>query len=551
MEAVTETLERSERPMTEQAAKGIRVDEKSGDLLFSAIAVDKNKKPNRNGWIFDWDKPSDVLVKNWQKNPVLLYQHSNGAFPIGWVDEVEVTDKAVLVEARIPNLAEDPELAAYDEVIVAQVRGAVRAGLIRAVSIGFYLSTPTESVEGDERAQKIKSFEIVELSIVTIGAHETALIKQDTGDPTEMRSAAEKFFGRGHLEDAHLEGRTLYRLSFDEIQASYHCECLDCSHQMVSKKHCREIKCPKCGGEMRRVERPGPGQRADATDQGQRDSGADEQPGDTSHPPTDVETGNNEPAAQTPAPEGEEGDERMEAAWRGIAYSRHGDKSKAPEGAPWDGPAEVRKADVDDLKMMCAVEDSEALDTKRSYKLPHHRKSGYVVVWRGVAAAMGVLLGARGGLKGVPTAAKKAAHGHLKKHYAQFDKDAPDFKQYPDEELRQLHEEGLIIVPGMPLPGDGQGLNERVESLAERLDKMEMEVDTLRLAVENDADQTPARGIADPPPEGAADSLPISPETLEAVLRETARSVVQDPEFATVRQGLLLKAIERAKKPNG
>ena len=39
----------------------------------------------------------------------------------------------------------------------------------------------------------------------------------------------------------------------------YNCECIDCGHKLESKKHCQDIKCPKCGGEMRRVERPGPG----------------------------------------------------------------------------------------------------------------------------------------------------------------------------------------------------------------------------------------------------------------------------------------------------
>ncbi|MBA7546663.1 hypothetical protein ES705_39055 [subsurface metagenome] len=39
----------------------------------------------------------------------------------------------------------------------------------------------------------------------------------------------------------------------------FNCECIKCKHKMESDKHCNEIKCPKCGGEMRRAERPGPG----------------------------------------------------------------------------------------------------------------------------------------------------------------------------------------------------------------------------------------------------------------------------------------------------
>ena len=40
----------------------------------------------------------------------------------------------------------------------------------------------------------------------------------------------------------------------------YNCECIKCNYKMTSDKHCDELKCPECGGQMRRVERPGPGQ---------------------------------------------------------------------------------------------------------------------------------------------------------------------------------------------------------------------------------------------------------------------------------------------------
>ena len=42
----------------------------------------------------------------------------------------------------------------------------------------------------------------------------------------------------------------------------YSCECLDCGHKVTSDKHCRDFKCPKCGGEMRRANRPGVGSRS-------------------------------------------------------------------------------------------------------------------------------------------------------------------------------------------------------------------------------------------------------------------------------------------------
>lgn len=42
---------------------------------------------------------------------------------------------------------------------------------------------------------------------------------------------------------------------------SYECECLDCGDTVESNEHCKDIECPSCGGEMRRVDRPGDGDK--------------------------------------------------------------------------------------------------------------------------------------------------------------------------------------------------------------------------------------------------------------------------------------------------
>ena len=107
--------------------------------------------------------------------------------------------------------------------------------------------------------------------------------------------------------------------------------------------------------------------------------------------------------------------------------------SPLPEDEPWDAGAEVKKAEINDLKMMCAWFDSTNPDVKSSYKLPHHKcNSSYNVVWNGVKAAMGALLGARGGVD-IPTNDRKAVYNHLAKHYAQFDKEPPDFKEFDED----------------------------------------------------------------------------------------------------------------------
>lgn len=44
-----------------------------------------------------------------------------------------------------------------------------------------------------------------------------------------------------------------------KAEESFNCECLKCGHKMKTNQHCNSVKCPKCGGEMRRADRPGTG----------------------------------------------------------------------------------------------------------------------------------------------------------------------------------------------------------------------------------------------------------------------------------------------------
>jgi hypothetical protein len=99
---------------------------------------------------------------------------------------------------------------------------------------------------------------------------------------------------------------------------------------------------------------------------------------------------------------------------------------KAADDTAWDGPAEKSKADVEELYHMCAWYDEKEEDTKSAYKLPHHSADDYVLVWRGVTAAMASLLGARGGVD-IPEENKRAVYDHLAKHYSDFGKEPPPY----------------------------------------------------------------------------------------------------------------------------
>lgn len=122
-----------------------------------------------------------------------------------------------------------------------------------------------------------------------------------------------------------------------------------------------------------------------------------------------------------------------------ITYkSAHSEVTLADKDTEWSGSDEVASAEVSDLKVMCTWVDSEDLDIKDSYKLPHHKAADtHDVVWRGVTAAMGALLGAGGGVD-VPDGDKKGIYNHLARHYKEFDEEAPEFRFVQNQVLRDM-----------------------------------------------------------------------------------------------------------------
>ena len=111
----------------------------------------------------------------------------------------------------------------------------------------------------------------------------------------------------------------------------------------------------------------------------------------------------------------------------------------------WNGPEQIAAASVDDLKIMSTWVDSENPDIKGSYKLPHHLASDdHAVVWRGVTAAMGALLGARGGVD-IPESDRRGVYNHLAEHYKEFEEEAPEFKYVEAQVLKHLKDEFIFV----------------------------------------------------------------------------------------------------------
>lgn len=86
--------------------------------------------------------------------------------------------------------------------------------------------------------------------------------------------------------------------------------------------------------------------------------------------------------------------------------------------------------------------DSTKADSFGAYTLLHHtvKDDSLVAVWKGVVAAMAALL--RDGA-GVSEDQKSTVYAHLAKHYADFGKEAPELKEYTEEELTAIEEMAL------------------------------------------------------------------------------------------------------------
>ena len=146
------------------------------------------------------------------------------------------------------------------------------------------------------------------------------------------------------------------------------------------------------------------------------------------------------------------------------------DQGTADEGESWSAPGlsdfvDGTFADISDAekRRIAAHYTWSANIPPENFgdlKLPHHRaaKSGVgPAVWRGVAAGMAALMGGRGGVD-VPESDKRGIYNHLSSHYAQWDKEPPEFRAYSEEELLKLFPEvvdGVAESDAEPNTNDG------------------------------------------------------------------------------------------------
>ncbi len=115
------------------------------------------------------------------------------------------------------------------------------------------------------------------------------------------------------------------------------------------------------------------------------------------------------------------------------------DTGKAGEGDAWKSPnlgsftsesfEELGSAERRRIANHYTFSEELPPESFGMVKLPHHRAQTSGVgpaILRGVFAAMGALLGARGGVD-IPGGDRRGVYNHLAKHYRQYDREPPDF----------------------------------------------------------------------------------------------------------------------------
>jgi len=363
---------------------------------------------DRDGEVIEasgWD------LKNFKKNPVITWAHDYRALPIGRAPRIWVSNET------LKNTVEFPPEGTYEFADI--VERLVDAGYLKTESVGFI---PKKWEDGDGEKAPKRTFikqELLEIAIVPVPSNPDALrTAVDNGVIT-----TKEFENITKVEEEETVTKPEETDDFIRIPVR---ECDVTATIDISKKE--GIKALYCGKEKKvrtyMFDKRDPFNWTMAKAKAwvkEHDSGKEV--------------------------DGEGIGVKIEEKVA-IPYKR---TPLADKGTDWDAAREVREAEVDDLKIMCAIVEGDP-ENKTSYKLPHHKASGeHACVWRAVAAAAAALMGARGGVD-APPASIAGAKTHIGKHYQDFDKGEPPWeKGISQSEIRDELEytKSLIVKEGM------------------------------------------------------------------------------------------------------
>ena len=129
-------------------------------------------------------------------------------------------------------------------------------------SVGLkYEVDPPDTTTGRDTIEEIRRKDITGNSFsFTVAEDDWKYNEDDTVQRTIIKFG--ELFDVGPVTYPAYPDTTVAVRSLEAFRGSdkkYDCECIECSHTLESEEHCKDIKCPECGGEMRRKDRPGVG----------------------------------------------------------------------------------------------------------------------------------------------------------------------------------------------------------------------------------------------------------------------------------------------------
>jgi len=223
---------------------------------------------DRDGEIVE---PKGIDVSHYNSNPILLWAHRYDQPPIGRAMWTRSDDKGLLAKFQFANTQ-----------FADEIYSLYRDGFLKTFSIGF-IPLDFDSIE-----KVHKKISLLEVSAVPVPSNPNAKVeamqkglitceqlKKDMGIEEVQEPIAQTEQEEPILQDT-AQGEPLLQEKDNEPDEAvlkedddegFKCECIECGHTVTAEPgvHCRDLKCSKCGGEMRRAERPGPGKDAPPT----------------------------------------------------------------------------------------------------------------------------------------------------------------------------------------------------------------------------------------------------------------------------------------------
>ena len=265
------------------------IDEEEG--TFTGYAATFSSKPDSYGDVIDPGAFTKTL-KDGRKRIKVLWQHSPME-PIGKPVEISEDEKGLLIKGKLSLGVQRAR----------EILALMKDDVINEMSIGY----ETIKQEYKDGVRHLKEIRLYDTSPVTFAAnpeavivgvkaelkpypheHACRLLDPDKFQDNSFRRTTRESDGKEYsVILGKLKGKTAMteqayrydRTIWEEDEAREHCddhdgtfeaakeetfkcECIECGHKLESEKHCTDIKCPECGGKMRREERPGPGQKS-------------------------------------------------------------------------------------------------------------------------------------------------------------------------------------------------------------------------------------------------------------------------------------------------